>query len=54
MIRHVRAHEASRIKALRLRAPAADPDAFGSTYERDAAKPDSWWEMIATLSDAGV
>ena len=47
MIRHARADEAGRIKALRLRALAADPDAFGSTYERDLARPDEFWERMA-------
>jgi len=53
VIRHVRAHEAARVKALRLRALAADPEGFGSTYEADAAKPDEWWHTIARLSDEG-
>jgi ribosomal protein S18 acetylase RimI-like enzyme len=54
VIRHVRAGEAARVKALRLRALADAPDAFGATYEGDAARPEAWWEMIATLSDAGI
>jgi GNAT superfamily N-acetyltransferase len=47
VIRPVRADEAGRLKALRLRALAADPDAFGSTYERDAARPDEFWVRMA-------
>src|SRR3954471_23553471 len=53
VIRYVRAHEAERVKALRLRALAADPEGFSSTYEVEAAKPDEWWEMIAGLSESG-
>jgi GNAT superfamily N-acetyltransferase len=52
-IRHVEAHEAARVRALRLRSLAEDPDAFGSTYERDAAFPAEWWERIARLSAEG-
>ena len=53
-IDHVRAHEADRLRALRLASLQADPDAFGATYEADAARPASWWERGATLSDAGA
>jgi GNAT superfamily N-acetyltransferase len=53
VIRHARRDEAARIKEIRLRALAADPDGFSTTYERDAARPDSWWERLAALSDAG-
>jgi len=41
-IRHVLASEAGRLRELRLASLAADPDAFGSTYARDAARPASW------------
>jgi RimJ/RimL family protein N-acetyltransferase len=30
-----------------------DPDAFGSTLERDAARPDAEWEAWAAASEAG-
>jgi GNAT superfamily N-acetyltransferase len=53
-IRHVRADEAAAVRALRLRSLAEDPDAFGSTYERDAAFPATWWERIARLSAQGT
>ena len=52
-IDHVRAHEADRLRELRLASLQADPDAFGATYESDAARPPSWWERGARLSDAG-
>jgi GNAT superfamily N-acetyltransferase len=47
VIRRVRADEAARLRELRLRALAADPDAFGSTYERDAARPGEFWTRMA-------
>ncbi|MBE2319912.1 GNAT family N-acetyltransferase [Solirubrobacter sp. CPCC 204708] len=46
-VRHVLAHEADRLREIRLRSLASDPDAFGSTYERDAARPAEWWERSA-------
>ena len=52
-IDHVRAHEADRLRELRLASLQADPHAFGATYESDAARPPSWWERGARLSDAG-
>ena len=52
-IDHVRAHEAERLRELRLASLQADPHAFGATYESDAARPASWWERGARLSDAG-
>ena len=52
-IDHVRAHEADRLRELRLASLQADPHAFGATYESDAARPASWWERGARLSGAG-
>jgi GNAT superfamily N-acetyltransferase len=49
----VEAHEAERMKALRLRALREDPQGFSSTYEREAALADDWWTSRAALSDAG-
>jgi RimJ/RimL family protein N-acetyltransferase len=46
-IRRVEAHEGARLKALRLRALQADPDAFGSTYEREAEFSDELWASRA-------
>jgi GNAT superfamily N-acetyltransferase len=54
MIRHVEAHEAERLRELRLASLRADPDAFGATYEGDAARPADWWERGARLSGAGA
>jgi GNAT superfamily N-acetyltransferase len=54
MIRHVEAHEAERLRDLRLASLRADPGAFGATYEADAARPPGWWERGARLSGAGT
>lgn len=53
-IEHVRGADAARLRALRLASLKADPGAFGATYESDAARPESWWQRGAALSDAGV
>jgi GNAT superfamily N-acetyltransferase len=53
-VRHVLAHEADRLREIRLRSLASDPDAFGSTYERDLAFPADWWERGAQRSEQGV
>ncbi len=52
-VRHVRADEADRLRAIRLASLRADPQAFGATYESDAARPPSWWEQGAQRSDDG-
>jgi GNAT superfamily N-acetyltransferase len=46
-VRLVEAHEGERLKAIRLRSLKADPDAFSSTYEREAAFPDELWAARA-------
>lgn len=53
-VRHVLGHEADRLREIRLRSLASDPDAFGSTYERDLAFPADWWERGAQRSEQGV
>ena len=52
-VRHVEAHEAAALKAFRLRALAEDPEAFGSTYEREIGLPDEWWSTGAAKSADG-
>jgi ribosomal protein S18 acetylase RimI-like enzyme len=52
-VRHVLAHEADRLREIRLRSLASDPDAFGSTYEHDLALPADWWERGARRSEQG-
>lgn len=54
VVRHVRAEESARLKALRLRSLGEDPGAFSSTYEREIALGDEWWEQLARWSDAGA
>jgi RimJ/RimL family protein N-acetyltransferase len=53
VIRHARADEAQRLRELRLTSLSQDPDAFGSTYERDAAMPESRWREWAEKSEEG-
>jgi RimJ/RimL family protein N-acetyltransferase len=52
-VRHARATEAAALRAIRLNSLQSDPEAFGSTYERDAAHPQDWWERMATRSEDG-
>lgn len=52
-MRHVRAGERERLRALRLRALATDPEGFTATYERDAGQPADWWLRWAEQSDHG-
>ncbi len=52
-VRHVRAGEADRLRELRLASLKADPHAFAVTYEADLAKPASWWQRGARLSEDG-
>jgi ribosomal protein S18 acetylase RimI-like enzyme len=42
-IRRIRADEANGLRDVRLAALAADPDAFGSTYERELGYDESVW-----------
>lgn len=53
-VRHVRAHEAERLREIRLRSLATDPAAFGATFEGDRSRPASWWEDGARRSEAGI
>lgn len=50
-VRPVLSHEADLLREIRLRSLANDPDAFGSTYERDAARPADWWQSWAARTD---
>jgi ribosomal protein S18 acetylase RimI-like enzyme len=52
-VRPVRAGEWRELRALRLRALKTDPGAFGSTFAKAAAYPDSEWIERAEESDAG-
>jgi ribosomal protein S18 acetylase RimI-like enzyme len=53
-VRRVRADEGPLLRAVRLRALADTPLAFGSTHAREAAYPPEWWERWARESAAGA
>ena len=49
-IRRLAAHEGPRLRAIRLRALAQAPDAFGSTCDEAAARPlDSWAAQLREM-----
>jgi RimJ/RimL family protein N-acetyltransferase len=52
-VRHVFKSESARLRELRLASLATDPDAFGGTYDRDAARPAAWWKRWCAESDDG-
>jgi ribosomal protein S18 acetylase RimI-like enzyme len=52
-IRHVLAHEADRLKAIRLRSLEADPAGFSSTHASEVAFADEVWATRAATSEAG-
>jgi GNAT superfamily N-acetyltransferase len=52
-VRQIRADEGPRLRALRLRALADSPWAFGSTLAREVAFLDDVWQERAALSAAG-
>jgi GNAT superfamily N-acetyltransferase len=52
-IRRIRADEGMRLKALRLRALADSPMAYGSTLAREQAYPDALWHERAASGAAG-
>ena len=52
-VRQIRADEGPRLRALRLRALADSPWAFGSTLAREEAFTDNVWQERAALSAAG-
>lgn len=52
-IRRIRVEDSKEFRELRLRALAADPDAFASSYESEASHPMDTWETWAALSSDG-
>ena len=53
-VRHVLSNEDAPLRELRLASLVSDPDAFGSTDERDAARPLEWWRQRAARSEDGT
>jgi hypothetical protein len=53
-IRRIRADEGRRLRALRLRALADAPTAFGSTVVETRARPPAAWQQRAAESAAGA
>ena len=54
VVRRVRSDESPRLRALRLRALADVPSAFGLTLAREEAFPDEVWQERAAGGAAGV
>jgi GNAT superfamily N-acetyltransferase len=54
VVRRVRPDEWRDLRALRLRALADSPDAFGSTLAEKEAEPDATWQRRAGGDDAGI
>jgi RimJ/RimL family protein N-acetyltransferase len=53
-IRTVARADVTALRDVRLRALESDPDAFGSTVERERARSDDEWEAWAAASEEGV
>lgn len=53
-VRHVLAGQHDQLRQLRLASLAADPEAFGSTYARDAGQPVERWQRWAASSELGT
>lgn len=52
-IRRIRPGDGPVLREVRLRALLTDPDAFGSSYERDVSLGDGHWEERATAAGSG-
>ena len=52
-IRRIRADDGPALRALRLRALQTDPTAFGSSYAREADRPDGEWVERALQGSIG-
>jgi ribosomal protein S18 acetylase RimI-like enzyme len=53
VVRRVGPSDVPVVRRVRLRALAADPDSFGSTYDREAAFPERTWAERVERSSAG-
>jgi RimJ/RimL family protein N-acetyltransferase len=54
LVRHVRADESDRLRAIRLASLAANPEAFGGTHAHAASLPSDWWTNWASKSELGA
>jgi ribosomal protein S18 acetylase RimI-like enzyme len=52
-VRRIRRGDGLKLKTIRLRALLTDPDAFGSSYQREASRGDGEWEMRAVRAAEG-
>ena len=53
VVRRIRSSDAALLRDVRLRALGADPESFGSTYEREAAFDEERWRERAEANAAG-
>jgi ribosomal protein S18 acetylase RimI-like enzyme len=53
-VRHITAADTARLKAFRLDALRADPDAFMATHASELARQQTWWSDWAAASEAGT
>lgn len=53
LIRRVRPSDGPVLRAVRLRALRSDPDAFGSSYQREVDRPSESWTKRAAESSVG-
>jgi GNAT superfamily N-acetyltransferase len=53
-IRYVTSDDSERLRELRLRALATDPEAFSSTYAEASSHPLEEWKQRAAFSEAGA
>jgi ribosomal protein S18 acetylase RimI-like enzyme len=52
-VRRIRRGEGHKLREIRLRALLTDPDAFGSSYQREVTRNDEDWEMRAVRAAEG-
>ena len=53
LVRRIRPTDAPGLREVRLRALRSDPDAFGSSYEREVDRPSDAWDTRAQESSLG-
>lgn len=52
-VRHALSSEHDRLREIRLRSLAADPQAFAGTHAHALSQPSEWWEWWAEQSERG-